>query len=49
VLCTNDKALLKKLEKAHKAANDGIEKSIAQMEKAISDLIVVDEKIYHNY
>lgn len=49
LLCTNDKALLKTLEKAHKAAIDGIEKSIAQIEKAIDDLITADEKIYHNY
>ena len=49
LLCTNDKALLKTLEKAHKAAIDGIEKSIAQIEKAINDLIVSDEKINRNY
>jgi transposase len=49
LLCTNDKALLKTLEKAHKAAIDGLEKSIMQIEKAINNLIVADEKINRNY
>jgi len=49
LLCTNDKALLKTLEKAHKTAIDGIEKSIEQIEKLIKDLIAADEKINRNY
>lgn len=49
LLCTNDKALMKTLEKAHKAAIQGIEKSIAEIEKAINGLIVADEKINNNF
>ena len=47
--CTNDKLLIATLEKAHKAAIDGIKKSIIQIESLIEKTIQEDEVIYKNY
>lgn len=49
IQCTNDKALLQLLDKAHKAAIEGIKKSIVQLEEMIEKIIVEDEAIYKNY
>lgn len=46
---TNNLYLLNTLEKAHKAAIDGIKKSITQIEAAIRKIIQDDEKIKANY
>ena len=45
----HDKALLATLEKAHKAAIDGIKKSIVQIEQLINKIITEDPAIYTNY
>lgn len=47
--CTNDKALLAMLDKAHKAALEGIKKSIVQIEDLINKIIHEDQAIYNNY
>lgn len=49
IQCTNDKALLVLLDKAHKAAIEGIKKSIVQLEEMIQKIIVEDPGIYNNY
>ncbi len=49
IQCTNDKALLSMLEKAHKAAIEGIRKSIGQIEMLIEKVIKEDQSIYTNY
>lgn len=49
IQCTNDKALLAMLDKAHKAAIDGIKKSINQVELMIEQIVQQDKAIYHNY
>jgi len=49
IQCTNDKALLAMLDKAHKAAIDGIKKSIVQLEEMIQKIIAEDPAIYNNY
>jgi transposase len=46
---TNDIYLLTILEKSHKAAIDGIKKSITQIESAIRKIVQDDEKIKANY
>jgi transposase len=46
---TNDIYLLNILEKSHKAAIDGIKKSITQIEAAIRKIVQEDEKIKANY
>lgn len=46
---TNDIYLLNILEKSHKAAIDGIKKSIEQIEQAIRKIVQEDEKIKANY
>lgn len=46
---TNDKLLLATLEKAHKAAIEGIKKSIVQIESLIHEMIQEDPVIYKNY
>lgn len=46
---TNDKLLLATLEKAHKAAIDGIKKSIVQIESLMDKIIQEDPVIYKNY
>ena len=47
--CSNDKLLLATLEKAHKAAIEGIKKSIIQIELLINQIIQEDPVIYKNY
>ena len=47
--CSNDKLLLATLEKAHKAAIEGIKKSIIQIELLINQIIQEDAVIYKNY
>lgn len=47
--CSNDKLLLSTLEKAHKAAIEGIKKSIEQIEEMINKIVQEDELIYKNY
>lgn len=47
--CSNDKLLLATLEKAHKAAIEGIKKSICQIEELIDQIIEQDANIYKNY
>lgn len=47
--CSNDKLLLATLEKAHKAAIDGIKKSIVLIESLIEKIIEEDPQIYKNY
>lgn len=47
--CSNDRLLLATLEKAHKAAIDGIKKSICQIELLIDQIIQQDANIYKNY
>jgi transposase len=47
--CSNDKVLLATLEKAHKAAIEGIKKSILQIEELIDRIIHEDPLIYKNY
>ena len=49
IQCTNDKLLLSTLEKAHKAAIEGIKKSIEQIEAAITKIISEDKDILRNY
>jgi transposase len=49
IQCTNDKTLLPMLEKAHKAAIEGIKKSIEQIEMLIEKIIKEDPAIYTNY
>ena len=49
IKCTNDKALLAMLEKAHKTAIEGIKKSIVQIEAMITKIITEDQAIYTNY
>ena len=47
--CSNDKLLLATLEKAHKAALEGIKTSIVQIEKLIDQIVQEDPLIYRNY
>ena len=47
--CSHDKILLATLEKAHKAALEGIKKSILQIEELINRIIQEDPVIYKNY
>lgn len=47
--CSNDKTLLAMVDKAHKAAIDGIKKSIVQIEAMIRKIVQEDENILHNY
>ena len=47
--CSNDKLLLSTLEKAHKAAIEGIKKSILQIESLIDQIIEEDPLVYKNY
>ncbi len=47
--CSNDKVLLATIEKAHKAAIEGIKKSILQIEELINQIIQQDPVIYKNY
>jgi transposase len=47
--CSNDKVLQATLEKAHKAAIEGIKKSICQIEELIEQMIKADSIIYKNY
>lgn len=47
--CSNDKVLQATLEKAHKAAIEGIKKSILQIEELIDRIIQEDPVIYKNY
>ena len=49
IRCTNDKELSAILDKAHKAAIDGIKKSIKQIEKCIDTIIKEHQTIYINY
>jgi transposase len=49
IQCTNDKALLSMLDKAHKAAIEGIKKSIVQIEEMIVQIIQQNKAIYTNY
>ena len=49
IKCTDDKALLTILDKAHKAAIEGIKKSIEQIEAIIEKIIQQDQAIYNNY
>jgi transposase len=49
IQCTGDKELLATLQKAHKAALDGIKKSIDQIEVLIEKIIKEDGAIYTNY
>ena len=49
IQCTNDKALLSMLDKAHKAAIEGIKKSIVQIEEMIVKIIQQNKAIYTNY
>jgi transposase len=47
--CSNDKQLLAVLEKAHKAAIEGIKKSIIQIEVLIAEILQQDPVMYKNY
>jgi len=47
--CSQDKILLSTLEKAHKAAIEGIKKSILQIEELINRIVQEDPVIYKNY
>ena len=49
IQCTDDKVLLSLLDKAHKAAIEGIKKSIVQIEIMIEQIIQQDPGIYSNY
>ena len=49
IQCTNDKELLTMLDKAHKAAIEGIKKSMTQVETLIKKIIQQDKNIYQNY
>ena len=49
IQCTDDKALLSMLDKAHKAAIEGIKKSIVQIEAMIEQIIQQNSDIYTNY
>ncbi len=49
IQCTNDKALLSMLDKAHKAAIEGIKKSIVHLEAMIEQIIEQNKAIYANY
>ena len=49
IQCSNDKVLLAMLDKAHKAAIEGIKKSIVQLEEMIQKIITEDPTIYNNY
>ena len=49
IQCTNDKVLLAMLNKAHKAAIDGIKKSMAQVEEMLSKIVTEDAEIFANY
>lgn len=49
IQCTGDKVLLTMLDKAHKAAIEGIKKSIVQIEAMIIQIIQQDKAIYTNY
>lgn len=47
--CTQDKVLLAMLTKAHKAAMEGLKKSITAIEGMIKKIIEQDKAIYKNY
>lgn len=47
--CSHNKILLSTLEKAHKAAIEGIKKSILQIEELINRIVQEDPVIYKNY
>jgi transposase len=49
IQCTDDKVLLAMLDKAHKAALEGLKKSIVQLEELINKIIHEDQAIYNNY
>ena len=49
IQCTKDKALLSMLDKAHKAAIEGIKKSIMQIQVMIEQIIQQHKAIYDNY
>jgi len=49
IQCTNDKVLLTLLDNSHKAAIDGIKKSIEQVEIAITKIVSEDKCILQNY
>lgn len=49
IQCTNDKALLSMLDKAHKAAIEGIKKSIGVIEGMIEQIIQQNFAVYSNY
>lgn len=49
IQCTDDKVLLAMLDKAHKAALEGIKKSIVQLEELINKIVHEDQAIYNNY
>jgi transposase len=49
IQCTNDNALLSMLDKAHKAAIEGIKKSIVQIEEMIKQIIQQNKAVYTNY
>lgn len=49
IQCTGDKTLLTMLDKAHKAALEGIKKSIVQIEGMIIQIIGENKAVYTNY
>lgn len=49
IQCTNDKVLLSMLDKAHKAAIEGIKKSIALIEEMIEKIIHENKAVSINY
>ena len=49
IQCTNDKQLLSMLDKAHKAAIEGIKKSIVQIEAMIEQIVQQNKAVYTNY
>lgn len=49
IQCTEDKQLLLVLESLHKAAIEGLKKSILKIEEYITKMIKEDAAIYHNY
>jgi len=49
IQCTNDNALLSMLDKAHKAAIEGIKKSIVQIEEMMEQILQQNKAVYTNY
>jgi len=47
--CSNDKVLQNTLAGAHKAAIEGLKKSILQIETLIEEIVAEDQAIYSNY